>query len=216
MNVNTHKRGLWLQAVSLDERVEETALHLETGQLTLDDVKKAELLLRELEKRRVTRIMKNEPSRPLECRQKAVLLMAALVLLLLPTAAGVSACQRNAGVSQTQALPAQAPSADIAGEVNRPGGNVTTPKLIRERRPHYGACNIQEKVQGEVLIECVVKADGTVGNKKIIKSLHPDLDQAALDAAAHWVFEPGTREGKPVDVLVSIAMMFTLKPAGNR
>ena len=76
--------------------------------------------------------MKNEPSRPLESRQKAVLLMAALVLLLLPTAAGVSACQRNAGVSQTQALPAQAPSADIAGEVNRPGGNVTTPKLIRE------------------------------------------------------------------------------------
>ena len=44
-------------------------------------------------------IMKNEPSRPLESRQKAVLLMAALVLLLLPTAAGVSACERNAGVS---------------------------------------------------------------------------------------------------------------------
>ena len=63
-------------------------------------------------------------------------------------------------------------------------------------------------------MECVVKADGTVVNTKVIKSLHPDLDQAALDAAAHWVFEPGTREGKPVDVLVSIAMVFTLKPAG--
>ena len=55
---------------------------------------------------------------------------------------------------------------------------------------------MEEKVQGEVLMECVVKADGTVGDKKIVKSLHPDLDQAALDAAAQWVFEPGTRERK--------------------
>ena len=60
-------------------------------------------------------------------------------------------------------------------------------------------------------MECVVKADGTVGDKKIVKSLHPDLDQAALDAASHWFFEPGTRNGKPANVLVTIAMSFTLK-----
>ena len=70
---------------------------------------------------------------------------------------------------------------------------------------------MEEKVQGEVLMECVVKADGTVGDKKVIKSLHPDLDQAALDAAAQWLFEPGKRDGKPVNVLVTIAMAFTLK-----
>ena len=70
---------------------------------------------------------------------------------------------------------------------------------------------MQEKIQGEVLLECVVKADGTVGEQKIVKSLHPDLDQAALDAAAQWVFEPGTRDGKPANVLVTIAMAFTLK-----
>jgi periplasmic protein TonB len=57
-----------------------------------------------------------------------------------------------------------------------------------------------------------VKADGTVGDKKVVKALHPDLDQAALDAAAQWVFEPGTRDGRPVNVLVTIAMAFTLKP----
>jgi protein TonB len=56
-----------------------------------------------------------------------------------------------------------------------------------------------------------VKADGTVGDTKIVKSLDPDLDQAALDAAAQWLFEPGTRDGKPVDVLVTITMAFTLK-----
>jgi periplasmic protein TonB len=61
-------------------------------------------------------------------------------------------------------------------------------------------------------MECVVKADGTVGDKKVVKSLDPDLDQAALDAASQWLFEPGTRDGKPVNVLVTIAMAFTLKP----
>ena len=70
---------------------------------------------------------------------------------------------------------------------------------------------MEEKVQGEVLMECVVKSDGTVGEMKVVKSLHPDLDQAALDAAAQWLFEPGTRDGKPVNVLVTIAMAFTLK-----
>ena len=162
-------------------------------------------------KRRISRIMNNEPARPVESRQKAALLIAALVLLLLPTAAGVSACQRNAGVSPTQASTAQTPSANGGPEVNRPGRNITTPRMIRETHPKYTARAIQEKVQGEVLIECIVKADGTVGNTRVVKPLHPDLDRAALDAAAQWVFEPATRDGKPVDVLVTLTMMFTLK-----
>jgi protein TonB len=70
---------------------------------------------------------------------------------------------------------------------------------------------MQEKIEGEVLMECVVKADGTVGDMKIVKTLDPDLDKAAMDAAAQWVFEPGTRDGKPVNVLVTIAIAFTLK-----
>jgi bla regulator protein BlaR1 len=144
-------------------------------------------------KQRIARIMRNEPSRPLDARRKAVLLVAALALLLLPTAAGVSAClpRRNVEAPKTARL--------------------TLPKLIRETKPHYTARAMGEKVEGEVLMECVVKADGTVGDRKILKSLHPDLDQAALDAAASWLFEPGTRNGKPANVAVTITMAFTLK-----
>ena len=123
-------------------------------------------------------------------------------LLLLPTAAGVSACKSDEDPTTAQVVPVQAPSEDPDREVNRPGGNVTTPRLVRESKPQYTPRAMQEKIQGEVLMECVVKADGTVGDMKIVKSLHPDLDQAALDAASHWLFEPGTRNGKPVNVLV--------------
>jgi protein TonB len=95
--------------------------------------------------------------------------------------------------------------------VHRPGADVTVPKLLREVKPQYSARAIQDKVEGEVLMECVVKADGTVGDIKIVKELHPDLDQAAKDAASQWLFEPGKRDGKPVNVLVTITIAFTLK-----
>ncbi len=68
-----------------------------------------------------------------------------------------------------------------------------------------------DKIEGEVIMECVVKADGKVGDIRIVKSLDPDLDQAAIDAASQWEFDPGTKNGKPVDVLVTITIGFTLK-----
>jgi bla regulator protein blaR1 len=162
-------------------------------------------------KQRIARIMRNEPSRPLDARRKAALLTTAFVLLFLPTATGVSACRSDSDVKTAEPVSAQTVPPVTDNEVNRPGGGVTTPRLIRETKPQYTARTIQDKVQGEVLLECVVKADGTVGERKIVKPLHPDLDQAALDAAAQWVFEPGTRNGKPANVLVTIAMAFTLK-----
>ena len=166
-------------------------------------------------KRRITRIMKNHPSRALAPRHRAMLLIAALVMLLLPTATGVSACRRDSDVRPAQSARATAPvptsPQDVDREVLRPGGSITTPRLIRESKPQYTPRALKEKIEGEVLMECVIKADGTVGDKKVVKSLHPDLDQAALDAAAQWVFEPGTQNGKPVNVLVTIAMAFTVK-----
>ena len=162
-------------------------------------------------KRRIVRIMRNDRSRPLSVPRKAGLAAAALVFLLLPTLAGVSACRSESGERDARTLGAQAPTPISQPEVNRPGGSVIAPKLIRETKPQYTARAMQEKVQGEVLMECVVKADGTVGDMKVVKSLHPDLDRAALDAAAQWLFEPGTRNGKPANVLVTIAIAFTKK-----
>jgi bla regulator protein blaR1 len=151
-------------------------------------------------KTRIARIMRNAPSVPLGVGKKTALVFAALLTVFVPIVSGVASRVATA-----------APPQDADREVHRPGGRVTTPKLKREVKPQYSERAKKEKVQGEVLMECVVKADGTVGDKKVVKSLDPDLDQAALDAAAQWLFEPGTRDGKPVNVLVTIAMAFTLK-----
>src|SRR5262245_58480680 len=67
----------------------------------------------------------------------------------------------------------------------------------------------------DVVDQCVVKADGTVGDVEVLRSLDKTfgLDQEAIQAAKAWQFEPGTRNGEPVPVLVTIELTFTLRPS---
>jgi TonB family protein len=151
--------------------------------------------------KRIRRIIENKRGLPLNGARKGVLAAAALALLLVPAL-------DRAGIA-----PALARAQDDApSTVYRPGPDVTSPRVRKEVRPHYSQRAMDDKVEGDVLMECVVKADGTVGEITIVRSLDPELDQAAVDAARQWEFDPGTRNGKPVNVLVTIMMAFTLKP----
>jgi len=104
------------------------------------------------------------------------------------------------------------PTATPAG-VFRAGPGVTIPRVLKEAKPQYTAEAMRAKIQGSVVLECVVKTDGTVGNVKVIRSLDATygLDQEAIKAAQQWVFTPGTRNGQPVPVMVSIELTFTLR-----
>jgi protein TonB len=99
------------------------------------------------------------------------------------------------------------------GGVFRPGNGVTVPRVLREVKPAYTAEAMRAKVQGLVLLECVVQADGTIGRVEVVKSLDGTfgLDQEAIKAAKQWRFAPGTRFGEPVAVLVTIELQFTLR-----
>ena len=99
------------------------------------------------------------------------------------------------------------------GGVYRPGNGVQLPRVLREVKPMYTSDAMRAKVQGTVLLECVVKADGSVGDVQVIRSLDPTfgLDAEAVKAARAWRFLPGTRFGEPVSVLVTIELTFTLR-----
>jgi protein TonB len=99
------------------------------------------------------------------------------------------------------------------GGFYRPGNGVELPRVIREVKPQYTAEAMRAKVQGTVLLECVVLADGSVGNVEVAKSLDGTfgLDQEAIKAAKQWRFQPGRRFGEPVAVLVTIELTFTLR-----
>ena len=99
------------------------------------------------------------------------------------------------------------------GGAYRPGNGVTLPRVIHEERPQYTSDAMRAKVQGTVLLECVVQKDGSVGDVQLVRSLDPTfgLDQQAIAAAKKWRFQPGTRFGEPVPVLVTIELTFTLR-----
>jgi TonB family protein len=99
------------------------------------------------------------------------------------------------------------------GGVYRPGNGVMLPRVLREVKPQYTSDAMRAKVQGTVLLECVVKTDGSVGDVQVIRSLDSTfgLDQQAVVAARQWRFAPGTRMGEPVPVLITIELTFTLR-----
>jgi periplasmic protein TonB len=95
--------------------------------------------------------------------------------------------------------------------VYKPGAGVSAPVVVKEVRPQYTPDAKDAKTQGTVLVECVVQADGTIGDVKVLKSLDAGLDQEAIKAVRQWRFEPGTKDGKPVPVMVTLEMTFTLR-----
>ena len=110
----------------------------------------------------------------------------------------------------TGAGPSAAGSA--VGGVYRSGNGVTSPRVTHEQKPLYTAAGLERHIEGSVLLACVVRPDGTVGDVKVSRSLDPvyGLDTSAMDAAKQWTFEPGTKDGKPVPVLIAVEMTFTI------
>jgi TonB family protein len=93
---------------------------------------------------------------------------------------------------------------------------VELPALQRQVEPRYPRKAVQAKIEGTVLLAAVVRADGTVGDVRVLRSLNRQfgLDQEAIRAVQAWRFKPGTQAGVPVPVLVTVEVSF--KVAGRR
>jgi protein TonB len=79
--------------------------------------------------------------------------------------------------------------------------------------PEYTGDAMRARIEGRALLEAVVLADGSVGNVTVVRSLDSiyGLDQKAVEAASQWRFTPGTKDGKPVAVAVTLEFTFTLR-----
>jgi len=90
---------------------------------------------------------------------------------------------------------------------------VVMPVVLHDVEPQYTPAALQAKIQGDVELQLIVRSDGSVSDVAVTQSLDTayGLDAAAIDAAQQWTFEPGTKDGTPVDVLVHVNLRFTLK-----
>jgi TonB family protein len=99
----------------------------------------------------------------------------------------------------------------IGGGPYRPGSGVTPPRLLREVKAEYTDEARRRGITGDVLLEIVVRRDGTVGDVDVRRGLGLGLDQRAIEAVREWRFDPARLRGTPVDVIVEVAVEFTLR-----
>jgi protein TonB len=93
----------------------------------------------------------------------------------------------------------------------RPGSGIQPPRLLNEVKPDYTEDARRRGLEGEVVLEIVVRHDGRVGDVRVLKGLGAGLDQQAIQAVRRWTFAAATRKGRPVDVIVEVAVEFTLR-----
>jgi TonB family protein len=93
----------------------------------------------------------------------------------------------------------------------QPGSGIDPPQLLREVKPLYTDEARKRALEGNVLLEIVVRRDGSVGDLHVTRALGAGLDERALEAVRQWRFAPAKRRGAPVDVVVEVSVEFKLR-----
>lgn len=84
------------------------------------------------------------------------------------------------------------------------------PTLSRFVEAEYPPAALRAGREGRVLLQLLVNAAGAVDSVAVLESLDPELDAAAVRAAAGCVFTPALMDEQPVPVYVQFAYTFSL------
>jgi TonB family protein len=94
----------------------------------------------------------------------------------------------------------------------RIGGSVEGAKLIENSpQPVYPESARTRGIQGLVLLEATISAEGVPMDLKVLSSPSEDLSQAAEDAVRQWKYHSTLLNGDPIAVLTTIAVDFRLE-----
>ena len=92
----------------------------------------------------------------------------------------------------------------------RVGGNVKEPRPVHIEQPQYPSAAKKAGVDGVVLIEATLTAEGTVDKVKVISG-PPLLTEAAVQAISRWKYEPTYLNGQAVPVVLTAKINFSLR-----
>ncbi len=79
------------------------------------------------------------------------------------------------------------------------------------KRIYYPRAAREIGVEGQVTVKAFVSKDGRVTDSRISRKLNPELDRIALNAVQRTLFEPALKNGMPVDIWISIPIVFALQ-----
>lgn len=105
-----------------------------------------------------------------------------------------------------QSVAAEAPKKKAAASES-----ATTPVNILDKpRPVYTAEGRSLRIEGDVVLDMVFLANGTIQVNRVISGLGHGLDEAATRAAQQIKFKPAKREGQAVDFPARVRIEFRL------
>ncbi|SRR5581483_4542753 len=98
----------------------------------------------------------------------------------------------------------------IGGGVYKVGGGISAPTAISAPDPDYTEEARRAKKQGTCVLWLIVDSAGHPRDVKVIRGLGFGLDEKAMQAVKEWKFQPALKDGRPVDVQISVQVEFHL------
>lgn len=80
------------------------------------------------------------------------------------------------------------------------------PGLIKRVEPQYPPMARSARIDGTVVVDAVIRKDGSVSDVTVLSSTNRLFDQPCIDAVRQWRFSP-----VPQDVILTVTVMFTLR-----
>ena len=94
----------------------------------------------------------------------------------------------------------------------RVGGNIRAPRKTLNTAPVYPPSMVEAGREGIVPIEATIGLDGRVTMVRVVSAqVHPDFAIAAVEAVRQWQYAPTLLNGRPVQVVMTVQVAFTLE-----
>jgi TonB family protein len=105
----------------------------------------------------------------------------------------------------------QVETADPVKKKTQTGGPADAPpELLDKPKPEYTAEGRSLKIEGDVVIDLVFLANGTIQINHVVSGLGHGLDESAVRAAQSIRFKPAKRQSEPVDFPARVRIEFRL------
>jgi Ca-activated chloride channel family protein len=121
--------------------------------------------------------------------------------------------EKRRGVAKHKARETPPPSGPVLAGVD----TVVEPERLVYVKPVYPEIARKANIRTKVILQAVVRKDGSVGDVQVLQSGQPGLgfQEEAINAVRQWRYKPATRDGKPVEVYYTIRVDFGLGDEGE-
>ena len=92
----------------------------------------------------------------------------------------------------------------------RVGGEIQQPELIHRVNPVYPELARRARLEGVVVLQAIIDKQGDVKDVEILRGLGLGLDGSAMEAVLQWKYVPTYYNGRPVEVILTVTVIFEL------